>query len=237
MRRATGSGSWTWSSSASTARAAARRRGEASLRIALVSREFPPTRQAGGIATYTAKAARALAEAGNEVHVLSEAHPGAPVGTLVHGVTVHRLPDPDARPREVKVLRRAWDVDRALRRLGPFDLVQCCEWEGEAALFALHATAPLVTRLATPRHVVEEINETSRRERRRSAMVRRLERLQTVHSTRVICPSRALSERVAKDWGLSAGAIEIVPTGISRPTVDPAAPLPEAGLEGREYVL
>jgi glycosyltransferase involved in cell wall biosynthesis len=208
------------------------------MRIALVSREFPPTRQAGGIATYTAKTASALALAGHEVHVVSEAHPGAPADQVLEGgVRVHRLPERRARPRELKALVRAWDVDRALRRLGPLDLVQCCEWEGEAAVYALRPSAPLITRLATPRHVVERLNDTPTGERRRSAVTRRLERLQTRRSARVICPSRSLAEVVARDWGLDVDAITIVPTGIRPPRVAPGAALPVEGLEGAPYVL
>lgn len=208
------------------------------MRIAFVSREFPPTRQAGGIATYTAKTAQAVAAAGHEIHVVSEAHPGAAADEVLEGgVHVHRLPERGVRPRELKWLVRAHDVDRALRQLGPLDLVQCCEWEGEAALYSLHPAAPLVTRLATPRHVVERLNETPARERRRSRVVRTLERVQTRRSARVICPSRALAEVVARDWGLRLEDVTIVPTGISPPNVMPGAPPPVSGLETGPYLL
>src|SRR5256884_6130056 len=92
------------------------RRGGRPVRIALVSREFPPTRQAGGIATYTEKTARALAAAGHDVEVITEAHPEAPSDEMHGSLRVRRLPDPGARPRELKVLRRAVDVAAALRR-------------------------------------------------------------------------------------------------------------------------
>lgn len=208
------------------------------MKIALVSREFPPTRQAGGIATYTAKTARMLAAAGHEVHVISEAHRLAPVDQkLAPNLIVHRCPDPGWRPREAKVLRRAFDVDRALRSLGRLDVVQACEWEGEAAVFSLHPTAPLVTRLATPRRVVERLNGARPRERSRSLTVRTLERLQTRLSAKVISPSRALAEVVARDWRLDVSRIEIVPTGIDCRPVVGALPEAAADLAGRRFLL
>lgn len=197
------------------------------MKLALISREYPPAPQAGGIATYTEKTARALAAAGHEVHVIAEAQPEAPAGTVLSaGVTVHRLAPRQVRPREARVLLRALDVDRALHRLGRVDLVQCCEWEGEAALFALHPAAPLVTRLATPRYLVDRINGIPPRERRRALLVDALERLQARHSARVICPSRALAGIVARDWHLSLDGVTIVPTGIDVEAAAKVRPLP-----------
>ena len=206
------------------------------MRLALVSREFPPTRQAGGIATNTDKTARALAEAGHDVHVFTEAHRGAPTDELRSDVTVHRLADPRMRPREASVVRRAFDVAGALRRLGPFDIVQACEWEAEGAVYARFPRSPLVTRLATPHYVVEALNNTSAADRRRSAVVRALERWQTRLSTAIISPSRSLADLVARDWGLDPQRIQVVPTGIELPLSGADGPLP-AGVGTDPFVL
>ena len=205
------------------------------MRIALVTREFPPTRQAGGIATYTEKTSRALAGAGHEVHVFTEAHPLAPEDEVRHGVTVHRMADPGVRPREARAVRRAFDVARALRRRGRFDIVQACEWEGEAAFYASFPKAPLITRLATPRYLVDVLNQTRGWDHRRAAIVRTLERWQTRHSTAVFSPSRALAEVVARDWALKQDRIKIIPTGIELPLAADG-PLPQ-GLGTDPYVL
>jgi glycosyltransferase involved in cell wall biosynthesis len=206
------------------------------MRIALVSREFPPTRQASGIATYTDKTSRALAAAGHDVDVFAEAHRAAPDDEIRHGVRVHRMPDPRLKPREARFLRRTFDVARALRTHGPFDVVQACEWEGEAALYARFAQAPLITRLATPLYVVERLNRTSAGERRRSAVVRALERSQTRLSAAVMSPSRSLAEIVSGDWKLDPERIRIVPTGIELPLSGADGPLPD-GLGTDPYVL
>jgi len=206
------------------------------MRIALVSREFPPTRQASGIATYTDKTSRALAGAGHDVHVFAEAHRGAPTDEIRDGLHVHRMADPNWKPREARFLRRTFDVARALRREGPFDVVQACEWEGEGALYARFPHSPLITRLATPLYVVERLNRTSAKERRRSAVVRTLERTQTRLSTAVMSPSRSLAEVVSRDWGLHREQIHIIPTGIELPLSDADGPLPD-GLGSNPYVL
>ena len=206
------------------------------MRIALVSREYPPTRQASGIATYTWKTSRAMAAAGHDVHVIAEAHAGAPVNELQGRVMVHRLPDPRLKPRELRFTRRAFDVAAALRRLGRLDIVQACEWEGEAAVYARFPRGPLVTRLATPLYVVENLNDASRRERRRSAVVRFLERSQTRRSTTVISPSRSLLTMVASDWDLDPARVHLMPTGIELPLPGADGPLPD-GAGARPYVL
>ena len=205
------------------------------MRVALVTREFPPTRQAGGIATYTEKTSRALAGAGHEVHVFSEAHPLADRDDIRHGVSVHRLADPGVRPREARAVRRALDVANALRRHGRFDLVQACEWEGEAAFYSSFPLAPLVTRLATPRYLVDRLNRTRGWDRRRAAIVRMMERWQTRHSAAVFSPSAALAEVVARDWGLDRARIKVVPTGIDLPLAADG-PLPD-GVGVDPYVL
>ncbi len=205
------------------------------MRLALVTREFPPTRQAGGIATYTEKTSRALAGAGHEVHVFSEAHPLADRDEVRNGVTVHRMADSGVRPREARTVRRAIDVARALRRHGRFDLVQACEWEGEAAFYSSFPQAPLITRLATPRYLVDRLNQTGGWDRRRAAIVRMMERWQTRHSAAVFSPSAALAEVVARDWGLDRARIKVIPTGIDLP-LPSDGPLPE-GLGTDPYVL
>jgi glycosyltransferase involved in cell wall biosynthesis len=169
------------------------------------------------------------------VHVFTEAHPLADRDEVRHGVTVHRMADPGVRPREARAVRRAIDVARALRRHGRFDIVQACEWEGEAAFYATFPEAPLITRLATPRYLVDRLNQTRGWDHRRASTVRMLERWQTRHSTEVFSPSAALAEVVARDWSLERDRIKVVPTGIELPLAADG-PLPE-GLGANPYVL
>jgi len=133
------------------------------------------------------------------------------------------------------VLARSLAVARALRRLGPFDIVQACEWGGEAAVYSLHPRAPLVTRLATPHFIVERLNGTGRAQRRRQFAGRMLERLQTRRSSAVISPTGVLADEVAKRWRVDRSAITVIPTGVGPLRVGAAA-LPD-DLAIRTYVL
>lgn len=59
------------------------------MKLGIVSREYPPLTHVGGIATYSAAAARLLAERGHEVHVICN---GPETAVAVEdGVTVHRV--------------------------------------------------------------------------------------------------------------------------------------------------
>ncbi len=206
----------------------------------MVSRELPP--HGGGIGSYTEKTARALAVRGHEVHVISETWEGAPSVETVEGVTVHRLARPRLRP---SVIGRAFVVARALRGLGRLDVVQACEWGGEASLFAIRPTAPLVTRLATPHYVVEAVNGLSRRQRLHTVASRALERVQARRSAGLVSPSAALAREVSRAWRIPSERIAVVPTGIIPPNVDnPIPPALDAALRAGstasalpEYVL
>ena len=195
----------------------------------MVSPGLPP--EGGGIGTYTDKTSRALAARGHEVHVLV---PGVPRlrSETVDSVCIHRIPTPKLQPR---VLARAWAVAQALRRLGPFDIVQASEWGAEAWWYSHASRTPLVTRLATPHFLVEELNHVPWRQRRRQSASRWLERSQTRRSAAVISPSEALADRVVGRWGLDRDSIAVVPTGICPPSFE-AGSVP-TDLANLEYVL
>jgi len=199
------------------------------LKIAFLTPGLPP--EGGGIGSYTEKTSRALAARGHEVHVLV---PGIPRLHLeiIDAVRIHRIPTPRARPM---VLAQTRAMAVALRRLGPFDIVQASEWGGLAWWFSHIAPTPLVTRLATPHFMIEELNRVPWAQRRRQSVSRWLERSQARRSARVISPARVLADRVARRWRIEAGAITLVPTGISLPRPE-LGPVP-AELQGVEYVL
>ncbi|HUZ89952.1 MAG TPA: glycosyltransferase family 4 protein [Candidatus Acidoferrales bacterium] len=182
------------------------------MKIAIISREFPP--HGGGIGSWGQKASIGLARLGHEVHVITDARDGAPQSELAEGVHLHRVVPAPIRPRSI-----GWALTaaRAVRAQGPFDLVQACEWDAEAFVHSLVGRAPLVTRLATPHFVVQRTNRASRGQVLRSAATRWMERAQVSRSRAVISPSRVLAREVATAWRMDPAAITIVPTGVETP--------------------
>jgi glycosyltransferase involved in cell wall biosynthesis len=108
----------------------------------------------------------------------------------------------------------------------PFDVVQACEWDAEAIVYSLRPSAPLVTRLATPHFLVQATNEAPWHQRWRSAFTSQMERVQSRRSRAVISPTRILAREVANRWHLDEDAIQVVPTGIDPPDLEPS-PIPD----------
>ena len=181
------------------------------LNICLVSREYPPDSLVGGIGTYTHHIARALANRGHETHVVAETDK-EPSVRLENGVIVHRLARPKGALKEIRLLRRARAVEAEVRSIGRLDVVQACEYCAEGYYLARGRIAPLVTRLATPLFLVNEIE--GRHSLRGMLLAYRLERLQTVRSDLVIASTRALAERVCRAWRLPPSHVSIVPNGL-----------------------
>ncbi len=194
------------------------------MRIAIVSRELPP--YGGGIGSWSMKASSGLARRGHDVELFTQAREGQSSETTEGGVRVHRIQPSNVRPRS---LAWSWAVSRAVAAAGRFDLVQACEWDAEAIVYALRPSAPLVTRLATPHYLVQAANGAPRLQRARSFLTSNLERTQVRMSRRVISPTSALAREVARTWGLDAGSITVVPTGIDPPQVTSPASAPFLG--------
>ncbi len=109
------------------------------MRIALVSQEYPPETDHGGIATQAWGKARGLARLGHAVTVISTAVDGRRSERVdPDGVRVVRVPPDDATPQDTEPGRwRAWssaaaaELERA-DAAAPLDLVEFPEWAAEA---------------------------------------------------------------------------------------------------------
>lgn len=180
------------------------------MRIVLLSPEYPPSPRLGGIGTNTATVAPALVRLGLRVCVVTRGETPS-VGEF-DGVRVVRLVPrwfPERRVERL-IANRAFAV--AAHAFGP-DVIQAPEWEATGWWVARRMRVPLVTRLATPTYVLDELNHGA--VRRQTAFVRRLERDQTRRSAAVLAPTRALADRVASDWSLAPAAIRVVPNPVA----------------------
>ena len=177
------------------------------MRIAIVSQEYPPlTAYTGGIGRMYSTLAPALARAGQQVEVITITRDEP--RTLEHdGAVVHlvRRPTPD-RLWFVDALPWSHAVDRALRRLGRFDVVFAPEWFGEAALYSRHRrSGPLATELTTSLDQILELVpdwQRTRRMRVRHSLQRRLERSQAERSDAIMASSRAIGRWASELWNI-----------------------------------
>src|SRR2546423_6846820 len=174
------------------------------MRIALVSPEYPPADYLGGIGTHTAAVAPALARRGHEVCVVTRGEAG---DEFENGVRVIRLDHRwlPSRPAETVLALRT--IGRAVARFAP-DVVQAAEWEAEAWWVARFKSRTVVTRLATPSYVLDELNRRPLDVRAR--LVRALERDQARRSVLVFGPTRAILDRVGDDWSLDPERLVLV---------------------------
>ncbi len=124
------------------------------MRIAYVSSEYPPDTAIGGIATYTAQVARAMAARGHSVEIFA----GSPLRSACeqrHGVTVNWIKTltADAFPP----LAAAAFAQR--HHAARFDVVEGPEFQAEARLIASQfPSVPLVVKLHTPSLWVGQLN-------------------------------------------------------------------------------
>ena len=135
-----------------------------SVRIALVSREYPPF-SGGGIGSYVGNAARALVRAGNRVHVITEAHDRTHARVETDGeLRVHRLPVPGSGgPWSIAMLRFAATAARKVAELAAAGEVEVAEYPectapGWAAVMTRRMSAgwhvPTIVHLHTPTEVL-----------------------------------------------------------------------------------
>lgn len=198
------------------------------MRVVLLTPELPELPDGGGIGTNTEVVSRALAARGHDVLVLrlgdaasEEQRDGVVIRTL------RRRWLPDHRAELTGDLLRLAAAARGFRA----DVVHAAEWGALGWAVARLTRIPLVTRLATPTYLVDEINAATPSPR--EAHRRRLERDQTRHSARVYAPSRAIAARVGADWGLPVASLPVVPNSVhvasiaAARDVTPTRPVPD----------
>ncbi len=186
----------------------------------------------GGIGTNTATLAPALARRG---HVVSVVTPGEGSVREEDDVTVARLDHRWLPTRPARTLAARVAIERAVRRFKP-DVVQAAEWSAEAWWLTRRDSRPVVTRLATPSYVLGQLNRLPID--RHEQLVRWLERDQTQRSAAIYAPTRAIAERVAKDWDLDRERIALIPNPIDvQEVLEAGAMTPPLSLPARYVVF
>ena len=185
------------------------------MRVCLATKEFPPfTVHTGGIGRRYAALAPELACLGHEVHVIIV---GDRRGQelVQDGVALHVLPR--LYPQRVWFaddLVSSATIDRALRRLGRFDVVFAPEWTGPASVYAMHKrSGPLITNLATSYVQIKALTEGAPSPQGRIKGIPQpvLERRQAERSDGILACSRAILEWTRRLWDIDHLPTTVVP--------------------------
>lgn len=238
---------------------ASQRTAEGALKILLISSEFPPETGFGGIGTYVAELAPALAARGHAVTVLSRTLGTSDTDTRVDGVRVVRLFDRQAPAeiwqepfdaRHAQAARahydRAYTVALALQSdptLADVDVIEAADWAGEAALVRLVLPdVPYVVKFHTPAKLVFGWNRSGAPQ----AFVDALHALETVavhNALGFTSPSRWLIDPCEELFGLPRGHVAAIPNpfrcgrAVARVASETRSVLYVGRLEARKGVL
>lgn len=196
------------------------------LRILFISSEFPPETGFGGIGTYVAHLAPALAARGHQVTVLSRSIGATDTDVMVNGVRVVRLVNRPAPaelwqepfdPRQAALAKehydRAYTVALALEsdKSLAADIIEAPDWAGEAALVgAACPGVPYVVKFHTPAKLVFAWNGAGVSDGFVNAL-HALERVAVRNALGFTSPSRWLIPEVEKLFELPKGVVEAIP--------------------------
>lgn len=119
------------------------------MKVAFLSREYPPDTAWGGVATVYYSLAYGLVERGHEVHVICQAV-GKPRDLVDDGVFIHRV---GTNPKRYSAMARinysvhAWLKLRKVIKEHEIEIVEASRWGAEALLYSLIKRTPLVVRV------------------------------------------------------------------------------------------
>ncbi len=206
---------------------------ERPLRICFVSADYlsdwsSKSVGVGGIGTHTFTLARAVAELGHEVTVLTER--GEPPWEYQEGnVKVHALPPPSQRMwklgRWVPLpwIRRSFAANRALRALHSrysFDMIRFADGNGEGLRFSYDPFIPFDVHLMGPATVLRRWDgQTS--DNIRARFEEFVERRPASRATVLTCATRRFADLMASEWRLDRSRIQIIRNPMNLTTFQP----------------
>jgi glycogen(starch) synthase len=187
------------------------------VRIAILSREYPPDTAWGGVATVYHSLAHALVQRGHEVHVICQAVDKP--GNLVNdGVFVHRVGTNSKRYSALARINytfHAWlELKRVIKEYG-IEIVQAAYWGAEGFLYSLRRQTPLVVGLhSSAQDVIRSRTYSGLGELMRLRILSQLEDAAVKRADKVIANSEATYAQAMKKLHLDAKKIDLVPHAI-----------------------
>ena len=187
------------------------------MKIAFLSREYPPDTAWGGLATVYDSLARALTERGHEVHVICQAI-GKPADHMAGEVFVHRV---GTNPKRYSAIARvnysyhAWLKLREVIRVYVIDIVEATYWGADAILYSLKKRTPLVVRIdVSASDILRTRNYSGIKELLSLKVLSRLEALSAKRADRVIAISQDLYNRAIEELHIDPKKVDVVHHGV-----------------------
>ena len=187
------------------------------MKIAFLSREYPPDSPWGGLATLYHALAQALADRGHETHVVCQAH-GQPKDAIESGVFVHRVGTSakrySATARINYGIHARSKLADVVRQCG-IDIVEANQWGAEGLLCGWRKRAPLVVRLDVSASDLLKAGTYSGAAHRLSlAVLSRLEDRAVGRADRVIAISQYTYDWAVRKRGIDPQRVDLVHHGI-----------------------
>jgi len=202
------------------------RRDGGSIKLCLISREFPPETDWGGIGRYTYLLAKGLARRGHNVHVITQTFQNEEYEYIENRVYVHRIKHPEIfkvkRPFEefARRIEYSWRVYRKILELiDKYDIqiVEGPNFSGECFVYSLFKKTPLITRIHTPYiEVIRNFGWKLTPDRKLSC---NLEDMLIERSDFITCSTNIYAQIMKKKSGLNS-KIKVIPLGIEIPQLE-----------------
>jgi glycogen(starch) synthase len=202
-----------------------------STRVLILSWEYPPIVE-GGLARHVRKLAEGLVRSGVEVHVLARGGGHLAEVEDRHGVTVHRVREPEFPKDDLDAFVR-WvdamndDMGAAGAALGDtlsFDLVHSHDWlvAGAARTLARRFGCPWLVTVHATEHGRHQgwVNKHPQRH------IHGVERRMVRAADGVITCSHYMRGHVAEVFGIAEERVTVVPNGVDPGDLQPVADLP-----------
>jgi glycogen synthase len=199
-------------------------------RVLILSWEYPPIVE-GGLARHVRKLAEGLVSQGTDVHVLTRGGGHRPAEEVRHGVTVHRVAEPDFPKNDLDAFI-AWveDMNRDLAAAGEklgeqieFDLVHSHDW------LVAPAAEQLKESFGTPWLVTVHATEHGRHQgwvrKHPQSYIHRIEREMVRNADRVITCSDFMRDHVNQVFRVAKRKITTIQNGIDPADLEPVEPV------------
>jgi glycogen(starch) synthase len=187
------------------------------MRIAFLSREYPPDTAWGGLATLYHSLASSLAQHGHEVHVICQAI-GKPAESVEDSVFVHKVgsnPKRYSAVARINYMIHAWLTLRDIISRHGIDVVEANYWGAEAFLYTFKKRVPLIIRVdVSARDMLLTKTYSGIKERAALKALSVIEDYSILRADRVISISKDMYASVIDRLHITADKVDTVLHGI-----------------------